>query len=79
MKHSHSDANDDKSKFPDNVNAFCVLCLTTKFNSFKDVKSHYADIHNTTMIDVQCCEKKFLHFYKFRDHIAWHNKPDSFR
>lgn len=73
------DQRQDDLIFPDYVDASCDICGATTFATYNELKSHYADIHNTGTGPVTCCQKKFLVFCILRDHIAWHNNPDIFK
>ncbi|XP_055314289.1 transcription factor grauzone-like isoform X2 [Sitodiplosis mosellana] len=63
---------------PSYVDASCDLCSVKTFTSFKEMQSHYLDIHKLVG-SVSCCQTKFSKLTHIRDHIAWHNNPDIFR
>ncbi|XP_055314011.1 zinc finger protein 729-like [Sitodiplosis mosellana] len=73
-----SDNNANDIEIPGYFDTTCDLCPATTFTSFKEMQSHYLDIHRSVG-SVTCCHKKFSQLSHIRDHIALHNNPDIFR
>lgn len=70
---------EDDIEFPDYVEASCEMCSITKFASYKKMRSHYLDVHNSGVGPVMCCSKEFNFLTLLKDHIALHKNPDFFK
>ncbi|XP_055314042.1 zinc finger protein 62-like isoform X2 [Sitodiplosis mosellana] len=73
-----NESNGNDIEIPSYVDASCDLCPVKTFTSFREMQSHYLDIHKLVG-SVSCCQTKFSKLTHIRDHIAWHNNPDIFR
>ncbi|XP_055314295.1 zinc finger protein 726-like [Sitodiplosis mosellana] len=78
LETSSNENNGNDVEIPGYVDASCDLCPATTFTSFKEMQSHYLDIHKLVG-SVSCCQKKFSRITLFSDHIALHNSPDVFK
>lgn len=65
------------AEIPNFVEALCDLCPAKPFTTFKEMQSHYLEMHKLIGW-VSCCDKKYNQLSRFSDHIAWHNDPNAF-
>lgn len=69
----------DDINFPEYIGSACNLCSTPMFNTYKEMQSHYRNVHDVKNGGVTCCGQQFYAISLIADHIAYHNNPDIFR